>query len=59
MSLYEITNLGCDDKTCDTFDLTEDEYKFLNMIFTKLNNKSYDAYMPTIYIEKKEGKMIE
>lgn len=56
MSLYEITNLGSDDETCDTFDLTEDEYKFLNMIFTKLNNKSYDAYMPTIYIEKKEER---
>lgn len=54
MSLYEITNIGCDDETCNTFDLTENEYKFLNMIFTELNKQSYYDCMPKIYIEKKE-----
>lgn len=50
MKEYQIRNIGCDDTTVGSFELTEDQYEFLKSVFEKLNKHSYYACMPTIEI---------
>jgi len=49
---YKIENIGCDDCTEGVFDLTEEQYDFLDNLFTELNKNSSYGCMPKIYIEK-------
>ena len=49
---YKIINVGCDDTTEGVFELTENQYKFLNILFEKLNKNSSYGCMPKIYVEK-------
>ena len=55
---YKITNVGCDDITVGVFELTEEQYKFLENLFEELNKNSTYGCMPKIYIDgmtEKEG----
>lgn len=49
---YKIINAGCDDVTEGVFELSEEQYEFLDKLFNKLNDNSYYSCMPSIYIEK-------
>lgn len=53
---YIIENFGCDDTTEGKFLLTEQQYKFLNDIFEKLNKNSTYGCMPKIYIKEIKEK---
>lgn len=52
--MYMIDNIGCDDETIGRFEFTEDEFEFLNKVFTELNENSYYGCMPTIHISPVE-----
>ena len=51
MKKYKINNVGCDDETVGVFEFTEEQFAFLNKVFTELNKYSEYGCMPTIYIE--------
>lgn len=51
MKQYKIINIGCDDETLGVFELTEEQYKFLDKTFEELNKNSDCGCMPEIYIE--------
>ena len=51
MKKYEICNLGCDDETTGIFEFTEEQFNFLNSVFTELNKISTYGCMPTIHIK--------
>ena len=55
MKKYVINNIGCDDETICYFEFTEEQFKFLNDVFTELNKNSKYGCMPKIYIEESEG----
>lgn len=55
MKKYKIENWGCDDVTEGIFELTDEQYQFLNKIFEELNKNSKYCCMPTISIERVEG----
>ena len=48
---YRISNIGCDDETVGVFEFTEEQYEFLDRVFTELNKNSYYGCMPTIDIK--------
>lgn len=50
--LYTITNCGCHDDTSKVFELSEEEFEFLSIIFAKLNENSDYMCRPKIYIDK-------
>ena len=50
MNEYQIRNIGCDDTTVCSFELTEAQYEFLKSVFEKLNKHSSYACMPVIKI---------
>lgn len=52
MKRYKITNVGCDDITEGVFELTEEQFKFLDRLFEELNKNSTYGCMPTIYVEE-------
>jgi hypothetical protein len=56
MPKYRIENIGCDDITRGVFEFTEEQFEFLNNVFTELNKDSTYVCMPTIYIEKEKEK---
>ena len=49
---YKITNVGCDDTTEGIFDFTQEQFDFLDNVFTELNKNSSYQCMPKIYIEE-------
>lgn len=52
MKKYKIINSGCDDETEGVFELTEEQYEFLNTLFGELNKNSTCGCMPKIYIDE-------
>jgi hypothetical protein len=52
MKKYKITNIGCDDETKGVFEFTEEQYVFLENVFSELNKNSTYGCMPTIYIDE-------
>ena len=52
MKKYKITNIGCDDETAGVFEFTEEQYVFLENVFSELNKNSTYGCMPTIYIDE-------
>ena len=52
MKEYKIRNIGCDDETEGVFELTEEQYEFLNKTFEELNKNSTHGCMPKIYIDE-------
>ena len=52
MKKYKISNIGCDDYTEGVFELTEEQYEFLDNLFEELNKNSTYGCMPTIYVEE-------
>jgi hypothetical protein len=50
---YDICNMGCDDETQGTFEFTEEQYRFLDEVFTELNKNSTYGCMPQIFIGPK------
>lgn len=54
MKKYKITNIGCDDETEGIFELSEEQYEFLNNVFTELNKNSHYGCMPKIYVDEVE-----
>ena len=52
---YQIENLGCDDITRDTFNLTKSEHDFLKKIFDELNLNSKYTCQPVITITEPGG----
>ena len=55
MKKYKITNIGCDDETEGVFEFSEEQFEFLNKVFTELNKNSHYGCMPKIYIEENES----
>jgi hypothetical protein len=51
---YTIRNVGCDDETVGVFELTKEQYEFLDKLFNELNEISTYQCMPQIYIEEME-----
>ena len=47
---YKITNIGCDDKTEGVFELSKEQFEFLNNLFNELNKNSTYLCKPKIYI---------
>ena len=52
MRKYKIRNYGCDDMTEGIFDLTDEQFGFLDELFKKLNENSSYQCMPRIYIDE-------
>lgn len=55
---YAIVNIGCDVETQGIFEFTEEQFEFLNDVFTELNTHSAYQCMPSIFIDqvKKGGE---
>ena len=56
MKKYIIENIGCDDVTTGEFEFAEEQFIFLNEVFTELNKNSSYICMPKIYINESEDK---
>ena len=54
MKKYKIENVGCDDETVGVFEFTDEQFEFLNRVFTELNEYSEYGCMPTIHISSVE-----
>lgn len=52
---YKITNIGCDDETEGVFELSKEQFEFLNNLFNELNKNSTYSCMPKIYIYELDG----
>ena len=59
MKKYLIENMGCDDITYAVLELTDEQYKFLQDVFEKINVNSSYGCQPTIHFSDTPVKEID